>query len=258
MRLLYTVFFMLAALSLHAAAADAPSQNAALPAVVVPPSEAPSLAAPVEAALSQDELTALLDGLEKSLGGIKSLKTAFTQEKHVSIFSDVVTSHGLVFFQRPDKVRFEITEPFQSVTITDGKAVARYELVDGKWRRLDAGDAGVVLQVTSQIGAWLNGHLREKSDVYDISATGPNPATVILTPRDARFRKYISAIKLRLDARQERFESVTIAEPGGDFTTMTFTAEERDIDLPAGVFDISAQSPLMTRSAPGPAPTGKP
>jgi outer membrane lipoprotein-sorting protein len=193
--------------------------------------------------LSHEELQALLNRLETNLGGLKTLQVDFVQEKHLSIFTSVVKSEGRILFERPDKVRFEITQPFRSVLITNGEAVARYECESGGWKKLDAGDAPMVLIVTRQISAWLEGRFRDESGTYDISAEAGEPPIIVLTPRDEGLRKYISAIRLRLDSAVARVTSVTICEPSGDYTLMTFADESRNAALPANAFDTTAATP---------------
>jgi outer membrane lipoprotein-sorting protein len=201
--------------------------------------------------LSHDELQALLNRLETNLGGLKTLQAGFVQEKHLAIFTDVVKSEGLILFERPDRVRFEITKPFRSVLVTSGKSVARYEYESVGWRKLDAGDAPMVLIVTKQIGAWLEGRFRDENDIYGISAEVSETPTVILTPREEGLRKYISSIRLRLDSAVTRVASVTICEPSGDYTLMTFVDEERNATLPASAFDTTAPAPVEVDKAGG-------
>ena len=194
--------------------------------------------------MSDKDLQSLLDRLENTLGKIRTLEARFVQEKKLSIFRDIVKSEGLLVFQRPDRVRFEITEPFQSAIVTNGKSAARYELVDGAWKKLDAVDAEVMAMVTGQICSWIEGRFREKSDVYEISALASTPVTVVLTPRNERFRKYIEAIELSLAPDETKVTAVTVREPGGDSTVMRFTHERRDRDIPPEVFDVTAAAPV--------------
>lgn len=207
--------------------------------------------APLTRPLSNDDVQALLNRLEANLGGLKTLQVGFIQEKHLAIFTDVVKSEGLILFERPDRVRFEITKPFRSVLVASGKSVARYEYESDGWRKLDAGDAPMVLIVTKQIGSWLEGRFRDESDIYAISAEASDTPTVILTPREEGLRQYISAVRLRLDRGITRVVSVTICEPSGDYTVMTFFDEKRNKALPANAFDTTAARPVETEKASG-------
>lgn len=219
-------------------------------------SSAAAKAPPTSPAASPKTMTeagrqAFLDRLERDLGAIRTLKAYFDQEKHLSLFTDVVHAEGVCLFVRPDTIRFEITKPFQSVLITREKAVAKYDCIDGRWRKIPLREARILLIVTSQIASWLGGHFRDQSDVYDIAVTADKPHTIILTPRHEEFRKHITAIELGLSEDSARVSTATIREPGGDFTRMTFTREERDIAIPADVFDTAGAAPAeLDRPAP--------
>jgi outer membrane lipoprotein-sorting protein len=203
-------------------------------------------------ALDERELAALLDRLETNLGKVRSLRTRFTQEKHLSIFTDVVRSEGMLLFLRPSAVRFEMTRPFRSVLIATERAAARYEFLDGRWQKMKPGGAAPVRLVTEQIASWLEGKLRERSDTYAISATADGSATITLTPRHKKFREFVTAIELALNKEETYFTSVTIREPGGDFTRMVFVRPEHNVDLPAALFDTAASAPPPL----GPVPDG--
>ena len=193
--------------------------------------------------LSEQELSALLDRLETKLGQIRTLRAGFVQEKHLSIFTDVVKSEGVLLFRRPDAVRFEMTKPFQSVLIAAGKSVARYEFLDGRWQKMKSGETTALRIVTGQIASWLEGKFRQKSDAYAISARADDATTVVLTPRAEKLRQFMTAIELALDKDETHFTSVTIREPGGDFTRMSFPNPKDNIDLPAELFDTAGPAP---------------
>jgi len=206
--------------------------------------------------LSDEELDVLLANMEKELGTIKSLKTAFIQEKHLSIFSDVIKAKGLCLFKAPDLVRFEINEPFHSVFIAQHKKVAKYELLRDKWQKLDIPGRDRILMVTKQIAAWLQGKFRDQNGIYNISATVGQDTIVILTPKDKRFRENISAIELTLAENKKHISSVNLLEPGGDFTIMKFFDQQRDIELSDEIFDTSGSTP--TKIEPGRTNTDSP
>jgi outer membrane lipoprotein-sorting protein len=193
--------------------------------------------------LSEQELDSLLDRLEAKLGRVRSLRANFVQEKHLSIFTDVVKSEGVLLFLRPDSVRFEMTKPYQSVLIAAERSVARYEFLDGHWQKMKSEGVTPVRVVTEQIAMWMAGKFRERKDVYGISATADGMVTITLTPRNEKFRQYVTAIELGLNKEESYFSTVTIREPGGDFTRMLFVNPEHNIDLPKQVFDTAGPAP---------------
>lgn len=239
-------------------AADRPVRDAAGPkdkAATTKPAKPPR-------PLTEAELDKLLTKLAKELGTIRTLWVDFRQDKYLSMFSDVIKAEGVCLFRRPATVRFELTKPFRSVMITKGKAVAKFEFVGSRWRKIKLANTDVIRMVTGQIASWLQGKFREKGDIYKISAVAGLHTTLILTPRNKSFRKYISSIELLLADDRKRIVSVTIREPEGDYTVMRFSREQRDVPLPDELFDTRGKAPAplpprkdqpTTRPAAGPA-----
>jgi outer membrane lipoprotein carrier protein len=193
--------------------------------------------------LSQDEQERFLKRIEGNLSPIRSLWAEFLQEKHLEIFTGVVKARGRCIFQSPDRVRFEFTEPFQSVLIVKDGKLAKYEFVDGKWQKLATGQPQIILMVIDHITSWICGRFAEKRDVYDIAVEPGDPARIILSPKHEKFREHIKSIELVMTRGEEGLQQIIIREPGGDHTRITFINEKRNIDLPEAVFDGSGPEP---------------
>jgi len=194
--------------------------------------------------LSGEEVAELLKRLETRLQSTSSLRADFIQEKHMSIFTDVLTARGTLLFERPNAVRFEMIEPFRSVLVARGRAVAKYECVEGRWEKLDPAAASAMKAVTDQMILWHGGSLQEQKGAYDIGAVRAEHTTIVLTPRDREVREYIGAVELTLDEEESYFQCVTIRESGGDYTCMRFARPARNLSIPKAVFDPALDEPV--------------
>lgn len=190
--------------------------------------------------LSEEETDRLLARVEKELGGIRVLKAHFTQEQHLSMFKSPVTMHGVFLFRSPNSVRFEILDPFQSILVVQKKTVEKYEYFRERWQRLAVGDRDAVLTVMGQIASWTQGKIRDQDGPYGVSARNEGHPVIVLTPHSPSLREYIGTIELNLSSDPLRLMSIKVSEPGGDFTLIRFTSEERNGVLPAHAFDASA------------------
>ena len=193
--------------------------------------------------LSPEELAQLLERTEKEFGKIQSLFTDFIQEKHLEIFTRPVVARGRCIFQNPGKMRFEITEPFHSVLIVNDKAVAKYELVEGKWQKLQSSQQQLVLLIIDHITLWLQGRLRGKEEIYAISAEKGETTKVILTPRNEGFRKHLTAIELVMNRDETALRQLILREPGQDYTVVTFINDRRNLAIPPEVFNTNSPEP---------------
>jgi outer membrane lipoprotein-sorting protein len=192
---------------------------------------------PAPRQLSAGELDRLLSRLEAEFGQIQTLWADFVQEKHLQIFTEVVRAQGRCLFQSPDRVRFEITAPFQSVLIVNAGTVSKYEKVAGVWQPVDSGQQQLILLIMGHITSWIQGRFREKGNLYDISAEQGDVYKIILAPKNEGFRKHLRAIDIILAKGEKGIRQIILREPGQDFTVINFTGEKRNGVIAPEFFD---------------------
>ena len=132
------------------------------------------------------DLEGLLAQLETRHGSTKSLAAEFQQEKHFSFMDKPIISKGFIVFASPDKIRFDITEPFQTALLDDGKKIQRYEVIDGQWKPLKFGGGKSIKLVMGQIGQWMQGKFSGQEKIFALSMSDGDPndyAVLNLVPR---------------------------------------------------------------------------
>ncbi len=192
--------------------------------------------------LTKDELDAFLVLVKERFGRIHSLKTCFIQEKHLSIFDDVIKAEGMCLFQKPGTIRMDFTEPFRSSLIIKDDSVTKYEFVDGQWEKLDLVGKEIILMVMKNILSWLQGQFNENG-IYDISARRNKKVILTLAPINVDFRKYIKYFELGINEKQEGIEYIVIMESRGDYTKINFVNEVINSELPADFFNKKKSTP---------------
>jgi outer membrane lipoprotein-sorting protein len=198
--------------------------------------------------LGPKEAQAFLALAEKNLGAMKSLRAEFRQEKHLTMFSDVIKSRGVLAFARPNQLRWEIIKPFRSLLIVNGQKVAKFDSRDGKPRKLKLGAEKVVREITNQVFMWHQGRFRQQSGAYQIEVFGGPVRQVVLRPKNPKLREAIKAIELRFSKDLTRIMTVTIRESGGDFTRLTFINEQQNKKMPQQYFSV--ERPAFTQLQP--------
>ncbi|WAC17895.1 outer membrane lipoprotein carrier protein LolA [Luteolibacter sp. SL250] len=71
----------------------------------------------VSAALAQD---AVIDGWLERQATITSLDAGFTQQRKLPSLKEPVTTPGRISFAKPDKFRWQLGEPMQTLAVSDG------------------------------------------------------------------------------------------------------------------------------------------
>jgi len=198
-----------------------------------------SAAGDVEHKLLSGQKADFLLHLEKNLKNSRTIQSKFTQEKHLSLFNDALVSRGLFAFAAPDRLRWEVTQPFHLLLIMNGREVAKYDFPDGKNpRKLQFPATNALSEVLQQIADIHQGKFETESKKYDIEVYQGETARIALVPQDPRMKKMISQIDIGFSRELDRVASVVIREKGGDFTRIVFEDDPRNPALPDSLFLI--------------------
>jgi outer membrane lipoprotein-sorting protein len=186
------------------------------------------------------ELEDLLTRLEKQHGDMKTLAARFRQEKHFSFMDKPIISQGFIFFSSPNRIRFDITKPFQTALLSDGKNIERYEFIDGQWRSMQLKGGKNIKLVIDQIGQWMQGKFSKQKRLFALSVSVDDPNDYVsldLEPRSKQFRQYIEKIRIHIAKPPEyNISRIDIYEPKGDRFALVFVQDILNQELPKNCF----------------------
>ena len=198
------------------------------------------IAAFAETEKSPPDLEELLAHLEKKHGNIKTLAVRFKQEKHFSFMNKPVLSSGFIFFSSPDKIRFDIAEPFHTTLLNNGKKIERYELIDSKWCPIQFNGGKSIKLVMKQICQWMQGKFSQQKNIFALSMSVEDPNTYVsldLEPRHKQFQRYIKKIRISISTPPAyKISRIDIYEPKGDRFALDFVQEVVNRNLPKDCF----------------------
>ena len=175
--------------------------------------------------------------LQQKMAGVKSVYLEFTQERVLKLFSDPLKSEGVMLVERPDKIRWETTAPYQTILLGNHNSVAQFEFNDGKWEKLKLGFPQLLQRVMQQMSAMNQGNIGAM--LTDYTASVATNADVVLTfvPKDENVRGMMSSLEVHLPPDLSTTREVVMNEPDGDLTRITFQNEKRGVTFPPGTFD---------------------
>ena len=142
-----------------------------------------------------------------------------------------------MLIERPDKIRWETTAPYQSILLGDQKNVAQFEFNDGKWEKLKLGFPQLLQRVMQQMALMNQGKLDALMTDYTISVSTGEMTVLTMVPKDENVRGMMSSLEVHLPPDLSATREVVLNEPNGDLTRITFQNEKRDLPFPAGTFD---------------------
>jgi outer membrane lipoprotein-sorting protein len=184
-----------------------------------------------------------LADVRQALARTETVFTHFTQERHLSLFNEPLRTEGWLCFVKPRQVRWEISQPYQSILVSDSSGVAQFERIDNRWKKLDLGMADAMQQVVAQIAAVMEGRYAAEDRNYSVTLTNrPSGPVVILVPRNERMRKVMRTIEVHLAPDLSATQGVVLREINGDFTEIHFQEQILGRVFPDRTFD--RESPL--------------
>jgi outer membrane lipoprotein-sorting protein len=178
----------------------------------------------------------LLD-LQQKMATVKSVYLEFTQERVLKMFSEPLKSEGVMLVERPDKIRWETTAPYQTILLGDRNSVAQFEFNDGKWEKLKLGFPQLLQRVMQQMSAMNQGNIGAMLNDYTASVATNADVVLTFVPKDENVRGMMSSLEVHLPPDLSTTHEVVMNEPDGDLTRIVFQNEKRAVTFPAGTFD---------------------
>ena len=80
---------------------------------------------------------AALDAWLKRQASITTLDAGFTQERKLPALKNPVTTQGHLSFAKPDKIRWQLGEPLETLAVSDGKTLTLIEAATKTARQTD-------------------------------------------------------------------------------------------------------------------------
>jgi outer membrane lipoprotein-sorting protein len=179
----------------------------------------------------------ILQDLQHKMSSLGSVYFELTQERHLKLFTEPLTSEGFMLIERPDRIRWETTAPYQSILLGDKKSVAQFEFTDGKWQKLKLGFPQMLQRVMDQMSLMNQGKLDALTGDYTISVSTSRETILTLVPKDANARSVLASIEVKMAPDFSATREVVMNEPNGDFTRIIFHREKRNVKFPPGTFD---------------------
>ncbi len=169
-----------------------------------------------------DAPATLLRRLERAASGVSTLASDFVQEKHLAMFKTVVTSKGRFHYRKPDRLRWELTEPFASGFALNGNQGRRWHRRTGRTESFDIRQDPIMKAVSDQIFAWANADFAGLGREYRILILSEHPVSLRLEPLSAAMAASLDHLRITFSPDGRFVRSVEIHDKDGDSTRIRF------------------------------------
>jgi outer membrane lipoprotein-sorting protein len=179
----------------------------------------------------------ILQDLQRKMSSVTTVYLEFTQERNLKLFAEPLRSEGVMLIQKPDRIRWETTAPYESVLLGDHSSVAQFEREEGVWKKLKLGFPQLLRRLMEQMVLMHQGKVDALTSDFTVSAATGKVTVITLVPKDENVRSMMSSVEVHLLPDLSATREVIMNEPSGELTRIIFHGERRDVKFPATTFD---------------------
>lgn len=170
--------------------------------------------------MSKSEIQTFKENVKASAKSITTIKSDFTQYKHLDILSNDIETNGHMVFKSPSLVKWQYTKPFSySVIFKEDQLLIND---DGTKSNVDIGSSKLFKNLNELIISSIKGDMFIEND-FNISYLKSNTyykATFI--PKEKAILDYIAQFELLFDKTNAQVFEVKMIEPSQDYTRIVF------------------------------------
>lgn len=178
----------------------------------------------------------MLMGLQNKAVKITSIASDFSQEKHLSLFDEVLISNGTFAFKRPSSLRWEYTSPFKNGFLLKGDSGIEWDEASNSERPFTLKSAPAMSMVATQIMAWTTFDIPWLKERYEIKQLKDNPLTLELRPRSEIAKEFLAHLIVMFSADSHTVSTIELQETDGDFTRIIFKNTQINTTIPDTTF----------------------
>ena len=194
-------------------------------------------------AWSQTKLTAeqqkeILEKVDKSASAATSMQCDFTQTKKMKLLSKEMLSKGVMYFKRPDKLRWQYTSPYDYTFILNGdkvqlKSAKSTKNIDVQGNKMFRQISNIILN--SVTGGNLKGSSDFSVEVYK-SAEG---YFARMYPKKKELKQIYQAIEVYFNPSLTMISTVKMIEKTGDVTIVKLTNSKTGVAIDEKLFKVN-------------------
>ena len=188
--------------------------------------------------VSEERKAEITKSIESNLHTLKTLRADFIQERHIALFLDVLKSGGALSFERPNKLRWELKEPYRTIMLFNNNEVAKFRIEKENIEKANFGMEDLLRGVLGQIISILKGDFGKSMEAYNMVVMEGDDYLLKLTPKSEGMAKTILSLELFFDTKSLQMSQIIIREPQDDFMKIIFSDHRINETLNDKLFNI--------------------
>ncbi len=169
---------------------------------------------------------------------MRTMQCDFVQTKHIKMLNDKMVSHGKMYYQQSDKLRWEYTSPYTYTFVLNGSKVLlskgkRNDVINVNQSKFFKEIARIMMN--SVVGKCLS----DKKDFRTSIATTNSEWIATLVPQRKEMKQMFQRIVLHFNKSRKMVSTVELVEKKGDRTVIQLTNVKTNSSINARVFSVN-------------------
>ena len=193
--------------------------------------------------LGQTKLTAeqqkqIIEKIDQTASAMKGMQCNFVQTKRMKLLSKEMQSKGVMYFKRPNKLRWQYTAPYDYTFILNGDKV---QIKSSKsTKNIDVQGNKMFRQITNIIlNSVTGGSLKSSSDFTVEVYKKDNTYFAKLYPKKKELKQLYQVIEIYFDSALTMVNSVRMVEKTGDETRVNLINTKLNIAVDEKMFAVN-------------------
>ena len=172
--------------------------------------------------MGQTKLTAeqqkqIVEIIDKASSAMKTMQCDFTQTKRMKMLSKDMQSKGVMYFRRPDKLRWQYTSPYDYTFIMNGDKVQIKSMKSTK--NIDVQQNKMFRQITNIILSSITGGTLRTSADFTVELWQQDKSYFVkLYPKKKELKQLYQYLEIWFDPALTKVSTVKMMEKTGDMT----------------------------------------
>ena len=185
--------------------------------------------------LTSQQQQQILDRIEKSSSATTSMQCDFTQTKRMKLLKKEMTSKGVMYFKKNDKLRWQYTSPYDYIFILNGDKVRIKSAKSTK--DIDVQKNKMFRQITGIIlNSITGGGLKKTSDFQVELYKSDKHYFAKLYPKKKELKQIYQTIEIHFNPTLTMVDSVVMLEKTGDSTVVKLTGVKINVSINEKMF----------------------
>jgi len=175
--------------------------------------------------------------LAKLSENAKSIESKFVQEKHLSFLSENIISKGEFYFNSPNQLRWEYSEPFNYIIVFNDKNIFIKD--EEKVSTFDTESNKMFSEINNMMIGTIQGNLFNDSERFDVKYyENTNQYLLELDPKLPEMKSMLKTINIYIDKSDISVAKIKMIESSDDYTSIDFTNRKLNQPIDNSKFNL--------------------